>query len=35
MKAMIEEMGGCLILIAVGRVLFYVMKAFYSFAGAL
>lgn len=35
MKVMIEELGGCLILIAVGRTLFDVMEVFYSFAGAL
>lgn len=35
MKVMMEELGGCLILIVIGRILFCVMEKFYSLAGAL
>lgn len=35
MKTMIEELGGCLLLILIGKVLLNVMKVFYSLVGAL
>ena len=35
MKTVIEELGGCLVLILIGKVLLNVMKVFYSLVGAL